>query len=259
MMQRTSERRPFTRLPAVRALSMQVLSLLLVVPAAIALSRLGGLVIPLVVVVLAQGAAATLLSRLIGLASWWLLIQLAFVPLLYVAAALALPPGVYLAGFLAMLLLYWSTYRPQVPSYPSGPSGWLAVADVLPATPLRIIDIGSGFGGLVRYLARQRSDCTVSGIELAPLPCWVAKFINTASGSRGRILHGDYQALDFADYDVVFAYLSPAAMPDLWGKARAEMRPGTLLLSYEFAIPGVESQITNSSPHDSRILRGWRM
>jgi hypothetical protein len=35
-----------------------------------------------------------------------------------------------------------------------------------------------------------------------------------------------------------FAYLSPAAMLALWHKARAEMRPGTLLLSYEFHIPG---------------------
>jgi len=146
-----------------------------------------------------------------------------------------------------------------VPYYPSGPAGWHAVAAVLPDRPLRIVDIGCGFGGMVRYLAKHRSDCSVTGVELAPLPCWVAKAVNMACGSRGRILHGDYQRLDFADYDVVFAYLSPAAMPELWGKARAEMRPGSLLLSYEFAIPGVESQITNSSPGDGRILRGWRM
>jgi SAM-dependent methyltransferase len=155
--------------------------------------------------------------------------------------------------------LYWSTYRTQVPYYPSGPAGWHAVEAVLPSGSLRIVDIGCGFGGMVRHLAKQRPECMVEGVELAPLPCWVGKFINTASGSRGRILHGDYQRLDFADYDLVFAYLSPAAMSDLWAKARAEMRPGTLLLSYEFAIPGVESQITNSSPGDDRILRGWRM
>lgn len=259
MTQHVAGRRSFILLPAVRALIMQVLSLLLVVPAAVALAHLDGFVISLFAVVLGQGIVAAMLSRLIGLASWWLLIQFAFVPLLYAAAAFALPPGVYLAGFLFMLLLYWSTYRTQVPYYPSGPAGWCAVAAVLPATSLRIVDIGSGFGGLVRHLAKERPDCAVTGVELAPLPCWVAKFINSASGSRGRILHGDYQRLDFAEYDVVFAYLSPAAMPDLWLKARAEMRPGALLLSYEFAIPGVESQITNISSGDDRILRGWRM
>jgi len=238
---------------------MQILSLLLVAAAAIALARLAGLAFPIIAVVLAQGVVAALLSRLIGLASWWLLIQFAFVPLLYVAVALHLPSVVYLAGFLVLLVLYWGTYRTQVPYYPSGPAGWHAVAAVLPHGPLRIVDIGSGFGGMVRHLARQRPDCTVVGVELAPLPCWAAKLINAASASRGRILHGDYQALDLAEYDVVFAYLSPAAMPDLWAKARAEMRPGTLLLSYEFAIPGVESQITNSSLRDDRILHGWQM
>ncbi|MBV8635615.1 MAG: class I SAM-dependent methyltransferase [Burkholderiaceae bacterium] len=238
---------------------MQVLSLLIVVPTAAALAHLGGFAIPLIAVVLAQGLVAALLSRLIGLASWWLLIQFAFVPLLYAAAALALPSGAYLAGFLILLVLYWGTYRTQVPYYPSGPAGWRAVAAILPSGSLRIVDIGSGFGGMVRHLARERPDCDVIGIELAPLPCWVAKLVNTASRSRGRILHGDYQALDFAEYDVIFAYLSPAAMPDLWAKARAEMRPGSLLLSYEFAIPGVESQITNISIDDDRLLRGWRM
>lgn len=259
MAQNDSAGRPLLRLPAVRALGVQILSLLLLVSAAIALVRLGGFFIPLFAVALAQGVVAALLSRLIGLASWWLLIQFAFVPLLFAAAALELPPGVYLAGFLILLALYWSTYRTQVPYYPSGPTGWHAVAAVLPERPLRIVDLGSGFGGMVRYLARQRPDCSVTGVELAPLPCWVAKAVNAATRSRGRILHGDYQRLDFADYDVVFAYLSPAAMPELWDKARAEMRPGSLLLSYEFAIPDVESQITNSSPGDGRILRGWRM
>ncbi len=251
--------RSFVRLPAIRALGMQILSLLLVVGAAVALARLAGVAFPIIVIVLAQGVVAALLSRWIGLASWWLLIQFAFVPLLFAAAALQLPPAVYLAGFLVLLVLYWGAYRTQVPYYPSGPAGWHAVAAILPPGPLRIVDIGCGFGGMVRHLARLRPDCAVVGVELAPLPYGVAKFINAASAGGGRILHGDYQRLDFTEYDVVFAYLSPAAMPGLWAKARAEMRPGTLLLSYEFAIPGVESQITNSSPHDGRILHGWRM
>jgi predicted O-methyltransferase YrrM len=49
--------------------------------------------------------------------------------------------------------------------------------------------------------------------------------------------------LDFAQFDVVFAYLSPAAMPELWKKAQREMRPGSLLISYEFPIEGVEPNL----------------
>ena len=43
-------------------------------------------------------------------------------------------------------------------------------------------------------------------------------------------------------YDVVYAYLSPAAMPRLWDKARLEMKPGSLLVSNSFAVPGVAAQ-----------------
>jgi predicted O-methyltransferase YrrM len=56
------------------------------------------------------------------------------------------------------------------------------------------------------------------------------------SGSRARFLLGDYERLNFGAYDVIFAYLSPAAMTALWRKAAREMRPGSVLLSYEFVI-----------------------
>ena len=50
---------------------------------------------------------------------------------------------------------------------------------------------------------------------------------------------GDFWRTDLARYDVVYAYLSPAAMPRLWAKARREMRPGSLLVSNGFEVPGV--------------------
>ncbi|TFW17617.1 class I SAM-dependent methyltransferase, partial [Duganella callida] len=96
--------------------------------------------------------------------------------------------------------------------------------------------IGSGLGGLVLYLARVRPDADVSGIELAPLP-FVYSWLRARLGrSRARFLRGDYERLDFSCYDLVFAYLSPAAMSQLCRKAMAEMRPGTMLVSYEFII-----------------------
>jgi cyclopropane fatty-acyl-phospholipid synthase-like methyltransferase len=105
-----------------------------------------------------------------------------------------------------------------------------------PARPLRLIDIGSGLGGLVLYLSRVRPDAACEGIELAPLP-WLYSWLRARlAGGAARFRLGDYEKLDFAAYDLVFAYLSPAAMPGLWRKAAAEMRPGAMLISYEFAI-----------------------
>jgi SAM-dependent methyltransferase len=161
-----------------------------------------------------------------------------------------LPPWLFLAAFLAMLAIYWSTFRTQVPYFPSGRRAWDAVAGVLPqGRPVYLVDIGSGLGGLVLDLARRRPESTFVGIELAPLP-WLVSRLRAPFA-------GDYEGLDFADYDVVFAYLSPAAMEALWRKASAEMRPGTLLLSYEFVIMAKAPDLTILPTGPGPLLYGW--
>ncbi|MYM36387.1 methyltransferase domain-containing protein [Duganella sp. FT94W] len=186
-----------------------------------------------------QGLIAALLTWKLALAAWWRAIQLLFPLAVLTALALQLPSWLFGAGFLLLLGWYWSTFRTQVPYYPSGPAVWDAVRQLLPAEPgaaPRVIDIGSGLGGLTLYLSRVRPDAEVTGIELAPLP-WLYSWLRAKLGrSRARFLRGDYEHLDFSQFDLVFAYLSPAAMPGLWRKARAEMRPNSMLVSYEFVI-----------------------
>ncbi len=196
---------------------------------------------------LLQGLIAALLTWKFGLAAWWRAIQLLFPLAVLTTLALHLPSWLFGAGFLLLLGWYWSTFRTQVPYYPSGPAVWDAVRQLLPppATqpqqqqpqqPLRVIDIGSGLGGLTLYLARVRPDVEALGIELAPLP-WLVSWLRARfSGGRARFLRGDYESLDFSQFALVFAYLSPAAMSGLWRKAAAEMCPGSILCSYEFII-----------------------
>ena len=253
-------------LPSVRALLLQCLAFPLMLASVWLLAR-AGLVQSWIMqswlgVALMQGAWAALLSWRAGLASWWRAIQLLFPPALLLARgaadALGLPPVAFLAVFLFLLLLYWSTFRTQVPYYPSGRRAWDAVAAQLPAgRPLRVIDIGSGLGGLVLDLAHRRPDCEVSGVELAPLP-WLASWLRArAARSQANFLHGDYEALNFGNYDVVFAYLSPAAMSGLWAKAKAEMKPGSVLISYEFPIAGREPDRRVVTTDSRKILFIW--
>jgi SAM-dependent methyltransferase len=222
--------------PAVQALLIQCAAFLPTLALTWLLAR-AGLAPSFTAVALLQGTCAAALSRWRQLAWWWCAIQVLFPLAILATRTLVLPPGLFLAAFLFLLLVYWSTFRTQVPYFPSGRRVWRAVAGVLPAErALRVIDIGSGLGGLALDLARRRPESAISGIELAPLP-WLASRIRAQfSGSRARFLRGDYEQLDFGNYDVVFAYLSPAAMSALWRKACADMRPGSLLLSYEFDI-----------------------
>jgi hypothetical protein len=246
--------------PAVQAVLIQIASLAIVLALSYGAVQLGGWQPELVEIALLQGVCAAAMTWVRKLASWWLVIQGMF-PLAVVATlALQLSPSIFLILFVVLLGWYWSTFRTQVPFYPSGPATWKAVLAELPADrPVRLTDIGSGLGGLVLHLAEARPESRFTGIELAPLP-WLASVLRQRfRRSAARFIRGDYGQLNLADEDVVFAYLSPAAMPSLWQKARAEMRPGTLLLSFEFAIPGVEPHFTRMTNPDGPALYGWRM
>jgi hypothetical protein len=264
--------RRWWRAPALRALLVQCLAYPLTL-AAVWLLANAGFAPSWTAVALAQGAWAALLSwlvspglaRLLGspqrTAAWWHAIAFLFPPAVLLAraaaTALALPPGLFLAVFLFLVLLYWSTFRTQVPYYPSGRAVWDVVAAELPARPLSVVDIGSGLGGFVMDLARRRPDCTVAGIELAPLP-WLASWLRASlSRSRARFLLGDYDRLDFGRCDVVFAYLSPAAMEGLWRKAQAEMGPGSMLFSYEFLIPDRQPDRRFVTTNSGKVLYLW--
>ena len=253
-------RRSLAQSPALRALLLQGVALLF----AIALRQVAwshaAIVISPLLLSLLQGLIAALLSYRFRLARWWLPIQLLFPVAALLVNALHLPPPIFLGCFVFFLLLFWSTFRTQVPFYPSLASTWRAVDALLPQqTPLRLIDIGSGLGGFSLSMAERRPQATVTGIEIAPLPWLVSRLRASIGGSRANFILGDYTRLNFAEYDVVFAYLSPVAMTDLWNKASAEMRPGSLLLSYEFPIEGVTPDITVNASNKGTNLYGWRI
>lgn len=252
--------RSILRTPALKAGAVQLLSFLVVLV-------IGHLLMPqteagwgVVAAALLQGAVAALLSRLAGLAPWWLAIQALFPIALVVTLSFQLPPSLFLAGFLVLLAVFWSTFRTQVPLYPSRRATWQAVTRHLPVERgFRFVDIGSGLGGLLLHASAVRKSGEFVGVELAPLPWLISKLRGMARRSNARFIRADYAYLDLAAFDVVFAYLSPAAMPDLWKKAQAEMRPGSLLLSYEFVIPGVRPQLVEVPEPGGPTLYGWRM
>lgn len=246
------------RATALQALLIQLVSLLIVIGVAALLARQFALTFNLFVYAVLHGALACVLSAWCRMPRWWWPIQLLFAPAAVLLLALELPPWLFLALFLAMVLLYGQTFRTRVPYYPSSRAVRDAVAGLLPAGGGRLIDIGSGFGGLVLDLGARRADWRCAGIEMALLP-WLCSVLRAKLGANpAHFMRGDYEALDLGDFDVVFAYLSPAAMPALWRKAREEMRAGSLLLSYEFSVPGVAADFSLPVAAGKPLLYVWR-
>jgi len=209
--------------------------------------------------VTAHGLIAVVLAWRWRLPWWWRLIVALFAPLVVVALVLQPPVWIWPATLLLFVLVFWSVFRTRVPLYLSGPAEWQALAGVLPAGPFALLDIGSGLGGPLFWLARRRPDGAYTGIEIAPLP-WLAGWLRArcAPAPRPCMRLGDATRIDLRTYDVVFAFLSPAAMPDLFAKARLQMRPGSVLVSCAFAVPGHEPD-QRVSVLGGRELLVWKM
>lgn len=196
-----------------------------------------GLVAGLLPFALIEGLFAAIASRLLGLPRWWQLINLAFLPALLMALQAQIEPIWYLAGFLVLLLTSFGALTSRVPLYLSSSQAVREVAGRLPVDrPARVIDLGCGLGGMLAGLAQTRPGTTLHGVDAAPLP-WL--FSRLRLGRRARVRLGSLWSEDLSGYDLVYAYLSPEPMPELWAKVRREMRPGSLFVSNTFAVPDV--------------------
>jgi SAM-dependent methyltransferase len=239
--------------PAIFALSLQVVSVLVLLvffQIFLILSAQFSFQIqeiPFSTFVLAQAILANLVAHYFQVAPWWRWIHFIFPIALWVTLQFEVPNEIYLVGFLLTLSVFWSTYRTQVPYYPSRVDVWQRMDDFVKQFALeqqrlpKVIDIGSGLGGLSLHLAKHHQ-LHIEGIEIAPLPWLVSRLRAMISQSQAKFILGDYQHLDFVNYDIVFAYLSPAAMPALWEKANKEMRKNSRLISLEFEVPNVMPQ-----------------
>lgn len=187
-----------------------------------------------------QGLLAGLISYCLRLPIWWTSIHLGFIPLVITTLALDISSFWFFIFFLSLLLIYGKTYKTQVPLYLSSKSVNTALKTLLPEQgQFSFVDLGSGCGGLLNNLASVHRNGIFYGIESAPLPCLISKLRNIFHVSSCKIFWGDFWQYDFSKYDVVYAYLSPIPMESLWHKASKEMRPGSLLISNTFIIPGV--------------------
>jgi hypothetical protein len=101
-----------------------------------------------------------------------------------------------------------------------------------------ILELGSGWGGLARRLAKEFPEIKVMGFENCPVPylwsrltTWVFKRENL------KFRLADFYHADLSNAETVVCYLCPSAMQKLSGKLRRELKPGSLILTSTFALP----------------------
>jgi hypothetical protein len=189
----------------------------------------------------AIGGAALLFASWSRQPWWWRLIHAGFAPLAWAVAQLPLDPAWFLVLFVLLLLVYRGTLSGQAPLFLSNRATAAALARITAERPgMRLADLGAGLGSLLLPLAAARPDARLTGIENAPLP-WAVGRLRTSTHANCEWRWGDLWETDLATFDVVYAFLSPAPMAELWQKVEREMRPGTIFVSNSFPVPEVEA------------------
>ena len=244
--------------PAILAIFIQIAALIIVLTSVIVVNRLFAVDFSIFALVVMQSIFAVLFCSVSNMAVWWRWIHGFFPLAMYSMSLLTVPNEVYLFGFLITLSIFWTTFNSQVPFYPSRPAVWEKIAALIPQNQaFRLVEIGSGLGDLSMHVAAAKPQSEVHGIEIAPMPWIISALRASFRKSSARFKLGDYHALNFGQYDMVFAYLSPAAMPALWQKAKQEMQAGSLLISYEFGVPEVPASFIIQDHHPAIYV--WKM
>lgn len=150
-----------------------------------------------------------------------------------------------LAGVLAMLLLQQPARTPDIHYTPTRHNVADAMLQLARVGPNDVVyDLGSG-DGRIPIIAAQKYGARGVGIEIDPRLVEIAKQIAGEAQVAGRVsfVVGDLFTSDLSKATVITAYLSTTIMKQLEPKLRA-LRPGTRIVSHQFAMPGWKPERT---------------
>jgi Histone methylation protein DOT1 len=135
----------------------------------------------------------------------------------------------------ASLLIFQAiTGVPPMPSTSSEAADVIALLQqaALPDQAI-VYELGSGWGSLVIALARAFPNARIHGIELSPLPYWVARF-RTRKMSNVFLQRGNFFGFDLRDAQAVTCYQMIKTMPKLADLLDRTLNPGTPVVSLTF-------------------------
>jgi hypothetical protein len=184
-----------------------------------------------------QPVLAAIMSRLFRQPIWWLPIHLLFVPAVWLFLKFQIDGWIYLSAFLISLAVFWGTFKGDVPLFLSSDEVSNALATIVKRQRANnLIDLGAGIGSAVIPLARQMPKLEITAVERAPLP-WLILLWRCRRFSNIKVLRQNLWDTALTDYDTVFLFLSPLAMPRMQDKCLQEMRTKCLVISSSFEMP----------------------
>lgn len=204
----------------------------------------------LALVILGYTSAILLTSRAFSMPRSWMLMNALLGPCTLFILLGELPTTLPALLIAVTLLLYAPTFWTRVPYYPTSSPTYQAVETILRESTtdrqqlkrsFSFLDVGSGFGGLLNFLSRRFPEANFEGVEISPL-AFAASWLRFCLRSNVRIRFRSLWSCTLRHYDVVYAFLSPGPMPQLYEKARQEMQPSSVMIVNSFPLPTPATQ-----------------
>jgi SAM-dependent methyltransferase len=139
---------------------------------------------------------------------------------------------VYVLGIALVLpftrgALYVSTSRAKIAAF----------IDAVPmSADQTLVDLGCGDGRVLRE-AQKRFGVHTIGYEINPVAYLKARLFSLGPNNI-KIRRENFWEADLSDADVVFCYLYPDVMKKLAAKFTVDLKPGTVVVSSNFSLPG---------------------
>lgn len=102
----------------------------------------------------------------------------------------------------------------------------------------RMVDLGSGWGGMVLNLAKNMPEWQIDGVEQSPTP-WIISNCRSTGKTYGnyRFFISPIQKFFLKNYDVIYVNLPRDTLAQILPRLVRALRDDTLILSYPHPLP----------------------
>ncbi len=119
-----------------------------------------------------------------------------------------------------------------------------------------IYDLGCGQGDFL-FAAEKYGPKKIVGFELSPLHAWYAQLKAKIKKSKIKIYRQDFFQADISRANIIYLFLVPKIVAEVWDKIKKEAKPGTQVVILSDKIPGVEcAKVVKTRPdaeHSTKI------
>ena len=110
-----------------------------------------------------------------------------------------------------------------------------------------VYDLGSGFGRVL-FEAAAKNPARCVGVEIDPLKCWWTRMEANRRGLQGviQVVRTNLLDVDLSEADAALAFLTPRLKKKLKRKAVQEMKPGSVVVSYDHRFEGWAPEVEDA-------------